>query len=124
MKLEDVTADMIGRTFDVGEFRVRLDLEDDHDVTPYEADCYTPAQVEDWRYGAWQYVGVVATAFLDGVELGNASLWGVEYGWMSDGPHVQIDLSVPDEYARDLTGEAIEDARATLARLVARAGAA
>jgi len=52
---------------------------------PYDADCYSPEDIEAWRKDKWHYVGIVVTASLDGWEAGDDSIWGMEYGDWADG---------------------------------------
>jgi len=66
-----------------------------------------------WCNDEWSYVGVIVTVShaVTGIELGSASLWGIE----SDaGDYLE-------EIVRDLEPEAIEDARNTLAVMMERA---
>lgn len=76
------------------------------------ADCRARADVERDYRALLDYapVVVVVEAWREGVQLGTASMGGV------DG-----DDDYREECARELAGEAVADARATLARLVARA---
>ncbi len=60
----------------------RVTVFPDYDVTPSDADCYTPSQVKAWEAGEWQYVGVVVTPVIADTEFVSCddSLWGLEYG--------------------------------------------
>ena len=58
----------------------------------------------------WGYVGIIVTASLENVELGNASLWGIE----DDGGDDYIATT-----EKDLILDAIHDAEANLAKLQA-----
>lgn len=60
-----------------------------------------------WCNNQWSYCGVIVTASRNGIELGNASLWSVED---SDRGYL---LTV----ANELTGEALDTARASVAAL-------
>lgn len=64
-------------------------------------------RLRGWCNDSWHYVGVVVTCSRNGVELGSASLWGIE----SDA------RDYLQEVAHDLRDEALEEARATLANL-------
>jgi len=55
----------------------------------------------------WSMVGVIVTAYKDGIELGDASLWGIE----SDSPEYTA------ETAHEIAGEAIREAKGKLAEL-------
>lgn len=57
----------------------------------------------------WTYVVLVATVAVDGVEIGRASIWGIEWD--------HKDASIEHEYVRDVTREALDDAKAFRARL-------
>lgn len=61
-----------------------------------------------WCSDEWNYVGVVVTASRAGIELGSASLWGIE----SDAGDYLV------EAANDLVSDAVADAQATLSRLL------
>ena len=47
----------------------RVTVFPDYDVTPSDADCYTPSQVKAWEAGEWQYVGVVVTPVIADTEF-------------------------------------------------------
>jgi hypothetical protein len=80
--------------------KYRVQIEPDYDAKPTDYDCYTPKQVTAWGDDRWQFVGVVVSALLDGLdpEWFTASLWGIEYG----------SLPLTDE-ADNLTGETYDD---------------
>ena len=59
--------------------------------------------------GHWSYVGVIVTASRDGIELGHASLWGLE----SDAGDYLTDT------ANELADEALDEAKVTLTRIAA-----
>lgn len=60
-----------------------------------------------WCDDQWCYVGVVVTASREGVELGSASLWGIE----SNAGDYLLDV------ANELAPEALEEARSMIAKL-------
>lgn len=60
-----------------------------------------------WCNDDWHYVGVIVTASRNGIELGEASLWGIE----------SSDSSYLLETANELADEALTDARAAIAAL-------
>lgn len=68
----------------------------DDDATPYDADCYSPDDVDAWRKGLWRYVGVLLR---DGGGQQVDSLWGVEYGEILTGGTGGIDLITIDTIA-------------------------
>lgn len=120
--------DRIGTTFTHEGFTVRLDVDDDYEATPADDEGMTPRQVKAWNDNEWQYVGIMAKASLEGHELGAASLWGIERGYVpltDEDDTLKVDpveyLDVYDEAIRDVISEAVEDARATLLQLVAKA---
>lgn len=83
----------------------------DNDLTPKAraanaalADFY---RLRDWCNDEWCYVGVVVTASREGLELGSASLWGIE----SDAGDYLTEI------ANELIDEAMEEAKATISRL-------
>lgn len=97
----------------------KLALAEGWDAKPYNTGQETKRQqaakaaradferLRGWCNDEWHYVGVVVTASRDGIDLGSASLWGIE----SDaGDYL-------DEVATELLDEALADARTTLESL-------
>ena len=113
----------LGTTFKVGPWTVRLDVRHDEDTTPADSDCYTPKQVAAWHRDEWEFVGIVAKAYLEGVELGSDSLWGIERGYLpvtDEDDNLTADVDYVDVYDDAIEGviaEAIHDAGKTLRRL-------
>ena len=66
------------------------------------------ARLRAWCNDEWHWIGVVVTAEREELELGRASLWGIESD--SGAYHAKV--------AAELLPEALADARATLAKLV------
>lgn len=66
-----------------------------------------------WCNDEWSYCGIVVVATKNGITLGEASLWGVELNFPGS------DNAYLTETANELLGEALDDAKATLAKLVA-----
>ena len=66
-----------------------------------------------WCNDEWQYVGVAVTASIDGIELGSASLWGIECNYPGS------DNSYLTDVAEELAPEAIEQAEQQRTRLAA-----
>ena len=54
----------------------------------------------------WGYIGIVATITVDGREIGNASVWGIEAAWSYDPMKQDRDV------VRDVVREAIDEAQA------------
>ena len=78
-----------------------------------KAQAEAESVMEGWRKGDWFYCGVVLSVALEGVTLDShaASLWGVEANYPgSDNAHLS-------EVADELLPEALDTARAVLARL-------
>ncbi|MCK0441122.1 hypothetical protein MUG78_17115 [Gordonia alkaliphila] len=81
-------------------YSVELEGQDDFDLTAYiveDTDCdaeqrYDRQEFADliraWKNDEFQFVGVVVEASREGVTLGDASIWGSEYGDI-EGKHVQ-----------------------------------
>ena len=69
--------------------------------------------MEAWRKGDWFYCGIVLSVTLEGVTLDAhvASLWGVEANYPGS------DNTYLTEVADELLPEALDTARAVLARL-------
>ncbi|WP_431911669.1 hypothetical protein [Nonomuraea jabiensis] len=65
-------------------YQVRV--EEDWDSKPFDADCYSDADIEAWRRDEWHYVGVIVTPVVAGIPIDAAedSLWGVEWGQLPD----------------------------------------
>lgn len=64
-------------------------------------------RMQAWSDDEWHWCGIVVTAYRNGIELGSASLWGIE----SDSGEYLVDV------ANELMGEAIDDARSQVAAL-------
>ncbi|NNM74764.1 hypothetical protein [Enterovirga aerilata] len=64
-------------------------------------------RLQAWCSGEWHWCGVVVTVFKAGIELGSASLWGIE----SDAGDYLA------EVANELLPEALDDAKARVAEL-------
>jgi hypothetical protein len=89
----------------------------------YEGATGTPAQIaaeaaerdfkvlKAWCDDEWSYCGIVVSISREDVELGTASLWGIEYNYPG------ADNSYLTEVADELLPEAMDEARATLAQL-------
>lgn len=72
-----------------GGRRYRVSFAEDRDTTPYDADCYSPEDIESWKDNHWHYAGVTVTP-LDvpesvRFELSD-SLWGVDRDFPLDPP--------------------------------------
>jgi hypothetical protein len=99
------------------EFDLEATLSPDYDSTPYDADCYDSETIAGWKSDQWSYVGAVVTASREGVELGEASLWGLEYGMLCGRFIDPLDEDL-NGYQSDLIDEAITEARTKLAKLL------
>lgn len=88
-------------------------LEYDTDSNPEDVECYSPEDVQRWKNDDWFYVGVVLSVSRNGVELSDhaTSLWGIDCNFNNTS---NAYLSV---VAQELQGEALEVARAELARM-------
>lgn len=106
------------KTLPHGRFTIRIDVVPDSVATPFDADCYSDADIERWKNDEWHYVGIVYTAMIDGIELGESSIWGTEYD-LVDSPDFISDWIAEDYYHPDLLSEAISEARAAIASLTA-----
>ena len=85
----------------------------DTDSRPEECDCYDTEDVQRWKNDEWFYVGVVLSVSRNGVELSDhaASLWGIECNF-SDTSNAYL-----SEVAQELEPEALDTARAEVARI-------
>lgn len=110
------------RTIERDGFTVVVTKEIDEDASPADGDSYTAKDVQAYDRGDWGYVGITARAYREGVELGTASLWACEEGYM---PDVVERVNAFDhtlgehENDYDIPGDAIEEAKETLAKLMA-----
>lgn len=66
-------------------------------------------RLRDYHIGYWSMVGVVVTASFEGIELGSASLWGIE----SDSEDYL------NEVAKELTEDAITVAKSRAEKILA-----
>jgi len=80
------------------------------------------AIMEAWRNDEWFYCGVAVAASKDGVQLTKRydhALWGIECNW----PVKNIRRENPNAYLREVANEyvdeALEAAKATVAKLAA-----
>lgn len=108
------------RFYDFAE-ACRIALRDGWNAAPYDVQGETPRQraakaaradferLRAWCNDDWQWCGVIVTASREGIDLGRASLWGIE----SDAGAYLV------EVANELAGEAIAEATAMLGRLAA-----
>ena len=78
-----------------------------------KAQAEAEAVMEGWRKGDWFYCGIVLSVSLEGVTLDShaASLWGVDANYPGS------DNGYLTEVADELLPEALDTARAVLARL-------
>lgn len=83
-----------------------VELYPDHDITPFDADCYSEADISAWRDDLWMYAGVSVTLLgSDGARTWFADdLWGVKLstghafnGGTEDEKYVSFDVLI-DEY--------------------------
>ena len=99
-------------------FTIRIDVEQDADYTPHDANCFSPADIRSWENDEWHFVGYVYTAIKDGIELGESSIWGDQ--WRYGDESSSIDSWIEENYHHpDLLSQVITEARATIARLAA-----
>jgi len=103
--------DTINWTAEGFDFVARLEY--DNDSNPEDVDCYSPEDVQRWKNDEWFYVGVVLSVSRNGVELSDhaASLWGIDCNFNN------TSNAYLAEVAQELQGEALEVARAELARM-------
>lgn len=108
------------RFYDFAE-ACRIALRDGWNAKPYDVPGETPRQraakaaradydwLRAWCDDSWNWCGVVVTASRAGVELGRASLWGIE----SDAGSYLV------ETANELAGEALAEAAAKVREIAA-----
>lgn len=85
----------------------------DTDTKPTDSECYDTADIERWRADEWFYVGVVLSVSRNGVELSDhaASLWGIDCNFSN------TSNAYLSEVAQELEAEALDTARAEVARI-------
>lgn len=101
-----------------GKFDLTAYVVPDEDCLPDDFDCYTPKQYEAWRTGTWEFVGVFVVASIEGVELAENSLWGIEFGFFpltdhNDNLESMSDIDLPslaESVLPDLITETIQEA--------------
>ena len=84
----------------------------DHDTKPSDSECYAPEDVTRWENDEWFYCGIVLSVSLQGIELEPhaASLWGIDCNFGTDNAYLA-------EVAQELEAEALDTARAEVARI-------
>lgn len=94
-------------------FDIVARLEYDTDRNPEDVECYSPEDVQRWKNDDWFYVGVVLSVSRNGVELSDhaASLWGIDCNFNN------TSNAYLSEVAQELEAEALETARAEMARI-------
>ncbi len=77
----------------------------DWDSKPTDYDCYSKRQIEAWKADEWHFFGVVISAEIDGISLGDhlASLWGIEGNFPSRRKN-------PNRYFRTVANELLAEA--------------
>jgi hypothetical protein len=101
----------------------------DNDSSPNDVDVFTPKQIEAWKNNEWHYVGLEVLVSFNGIELGQASVWGIEYGWipltdeqdnLTEEPvqhYDPLEDTSPGSFIDDIGNEACVDATANLEQL-------
>lgn len=105
-------------TADVDGFTITARIVFDESTRPDEFDCYDEDAIAAWRADDWFFCGVCLQVSRGGVDLTGpygAALWGIEANYPGS------DNAYLTETAVDLIPEAIADARAAMARIVADA---
>ena len=99
-------------TWTVDGFDMTARIANDYTTKPTDSECYTDADIERWKNDEWFYCGVVIAVTLQGIDLDHhaASLWGIECNFGKDNAYLA-------EVAQELEGEALEAARAEVARI-------
>ncbi|MFD4356846.1 hypothetical protein ACFWPX_30140 [Nocardia sp. NPDC058518] len=106
----------------VDGFTIRAAMHDDTTATPHREKCYSPADIAAWKADEWSYVGIVVTASLAGVDLGEDSVWGMEYGTLGNGKDIDPLTTGDDETfangnGHDLINNAMTEAEHKLQEL-------
>jgi hypothetical protein len=92
-----------------GGFDLKATIRHDHDTKPEHYECYSEEQITRWKNDEWFYCGLVVSVSFNGVPLTDhaASLWGIDCNLGEDNKYL-------DDVAKELEGEAIEEARIAL----------
>jgi hypothetical protein len=93
-----------------GALKVIASMYPDTNANPLDADCYSDADIAAWKRDEWQYVGIVVTVTLDGVEIGQSSLWGTEFGSLAETECQPF--TMPNHPLPEVTLEALDAAEA------------
>ena len=98
----------------VDGFDITARVEYDSDARPSDFDCYSDEDNARWRDDDWFYCGLVLSVARNGVTLDDhaASLWGIECNITDNNDYLT-------ETAFELQSEALDAARAALARVCA-----
>lgn len=91
-------------------FKITGYVVEDHDSSPDDADCYDEVSKIAFNLDEWRFVGLVVTVTMKGHELGEASLWAVEWGtfrYECTDPHTIIDTTVPGGRRTANVGETV-----------------
>lgn len=88
-------------------------LEYDSDTKPTDFDGYSDKSIKRWSNDEWFYCGLILSVSKNGVLLSDhaASLWGIDCNYGKDNDYLS-------DCCKDLQGEAIDDARVELARIL------
>lgn len=91
-------------------WEVALIIRPDEESTPYDADCYSPDQIEAWKSDQWEYVllTVVVRDYFGG-ERGYDSLGAVEHGDLGEG--VGFVNAADSGYIDEMIDSACQDAK-------------
>lgn len=84
-EIPDTTDPRVGTSFRQGRWQVTVSTDDDYDSSPEDGDWATDAQVSAWMNSEWGYsiLTVNVSDRATGVELGSASLGGIESGYFT-----------------------------------------
>lgn len=101
---------MEARTETVDGLTYLVRVHPDHETTPFEYDCYSPVDIEEWQRGNWFYVGVSVRLVVDDdpLDMTTASLWSIEWGSM---PEVPDAIGLDNPYVRALVASLMEQSR-------------
>lgn len=105
---------MEARTETVDGLTYLVSVHPDHEATPFDADCYSTVDIEEWQRGNWFYVGISVRLVVDDdpLDMTMASLWSVPWGctpWLPDA--IGLDRPYVREVVTDLMGQSREYAR-------------
>ena len=95
-------------------FVIRATITEDYDSSPFDYDCYSEEEINQWERDNWFYCGVILSVYKAGVCLSAnaASRWGVECNFPN------VSNSYLSDVVMDLETEALQEAETIFRKLI------